>query len=161
MTHDYKRNGTTTLFVALNILTGMVIGSCMERHRHVEWLKFLRLIDKNVDKGLEIHLIADNYATHKHPEVKAWLKKHPRFYMHFTPTSSSWLNLIERWFRDITTKRIRRGTFPSVSDLISAINSYIEINNETPTPFMWTKTADEIIEKVKRGRVALEKARII
>lgn len=161
MTHDYKRNGTTTLFAALNILTGMVIGSCMERHRHVEWLKFLRLIDKNVDKGLEIHLIADNYATHKHPEVKAWLKKHPRFYMHFTPTSSSWLNLIERWFRDITTKRIRRGTFPSVSDLISAINSYIEINNETPTPFMWTKTADEIIEKVKRGRVALEKARII
>ena len=139
----------------------MVIGTCMARHRHEEWLKFLRLIDKNIDKELDIHLIADNYATHKHPEVKAWLKKHPRFHMHFTPTSSSWLNLIECWFRDITTKRIRRGSFPSVNNLINAIEDYIAINNESPTPFTWTKTANVIIEKVKRGRVALEQARII
>ncbi len=159
MTHDYKRNGTTTLFAALNVLTGMVIGTCMAKHRHQEWLKFLRLIDRTVEKGLDVHLIADNYATHKHPEVTAWLAKHPRFHMHFIPTSSSWLNLVERWFRDITTKRIRRGTFESVPDLVKAIEGYIATNNNSPAPFVWTKTASEIIAKVKRGRVALEQAR--
>ena len=161
MTHDYKRNGTTTLFAALNVLSGIVIGTCMSRHRHQEWLKFLRLIDRTVDKGLDIHLIADNYATHKHPNVKAWLQKHPRFHVHFIPTSSSWLNLVERWFRDITTKRIRRGSFPNVPVLVKAIEDYIATNNESPTPFVWTKTAHEIIEKVKRGRVALTEARAI
>ena len=156
MTHDYKRNGTTTLFAALNVLTGTVIGQCLPRHRHQEFLKFLRRIEKEVPKGLDVHLILDNYATHKHPKVRAWLVKHPRFHLHFTPTSSSWLNLVERWFRDITDKAIRRGVFPSVPDLIAAIEAYLQANNANPTPFVWTATAESILAKVRRGRIALQ-----
>lgn len=156
MTHDYKRNGTTTLFAALNVLTGTVIGECLPRHRHQEFLKFLRRIEKEVPKGLEVHLILDNYATHKHPNVKTWLVKHPRFHLHFTPTSSSWLNLVERWFRDITDKAIRRGVFASVPDLIAAIEAYLQANNANPTPFVWTATAESILAKVRRGRIALQ-----
>ena len=156
MTHDYKRNGTTTLFAALNVLTGVIIGQRLPKHRNIEFLKFLRKIDKEVPKGLEIHLILDNYATHKHPNVKAWLEKHPRFHLHFTPTSSSWLNLVERWFKDITDKAIRRGVFKSVSDLIQAIDKYLNANNKNPKPFVWTQSAEAILEKIKRGRVALE-----
>ena len=156
MTHDYKRNGTTTLFAALNVLTGVVIGQCLPRHRNGEFLKFLRRIDREVPKGLQIHLIVDNYGTHKHPNVTAWLAKHPRFHLHFTPTSSSWLNLVERWFRELTDKAIRRGVFASVPDLIAAIEDYLAANNDNPKPFEWTATAEEILVKVRRGRVALE-----
>jgi transposase len=156
MTHDYKRNGTTTLFAALDVLTGVLIGQCLPRHRNGEFLKFLRRIDREVPKALQIHLILDDYATHKHPNVTAWLAKHPRFHLHFTPTSSSWLNLVERWFREITEKAIRRGVFPSVPDLIAAIEDYLKANNENPKPFVWTATADAILEKVRRGRVVLE-----
>jgi transposase len=134
MTHDYKRHGTTTLFAALNVLTGSVIGQCMPRHRHEEFLKFLRLIDRSVPKDKQIHLIVDNYSTHKHDNVKAWLAKHPRFHMHFIPTSSSWLNLVERWFREITDKAIRRGSFASVPDLIAAIEEFIRVHNDNPNP---------------------------
>ncbi len=156
MTHDYKRNGTTTLFAALDVLTGKVIGQCMARHRHEEFLKFLRTIDREVPDGLQIHLILDNYATHKHANVKKWLDKHPRFHLHFTPTSSSWLNLVERFFGKLTDKAIRRGVFQSVPDLIAAIEAYLNANNNDPTPFVWTATADAILEKVRRGRVALD-----
>ena len=159
MTQGYKRHGTTTLFAALNILTGVVLGSCMKRHRNFEFLAFLKMTGKAVDKALDVHIVADNYATHKHPNVQAWLAKHPRFHMHFVPTSSSWLNLVERWFRDLTGKRLRRGSFTSVAQLIAAIDAYIEHNNQNPKPYKWTKTAAEIIEKVKRGRVALAQAR--
>jgi len=155
MTHDYKRNGTTTLFAALDVLTGSVIGQCLPRHRHAEFVKFLRTIDKQVPAGLQIHLILDNYATHKHENVRKWLCKHPRFHLHFTPTSSSWLNLIERWFGKLTDKAIRRGVFHSVPDLIDAIEAYLNATNESPTPFVWTATTDQILEKVRRGRVAL------
>jgi transposase len=155
MTHDYKRNGTTTLFAALNVATGVVIGRCLPRHRHGEFLTFLRLIDREVPKGLAVHLIVDNYATHKHEDVGAWLAKHPRFHLHFIPTSSSWLNLVERWFRELTDKAIRRGSFTSVAELIAAIGSYLAAYNQEPKPFVWTATADSILEKVKRGRVAL------
>jgi len=156
MTHDYKRNGTTTLFAALDVLTGKVIGQCQARHRHEEFLKFLRTIDREVPKGLQIHLILDNYATHKHPNVKAWLAKHPRFHLHFTPTSSSWLNMVERWFAKLDDKAIRRGIFQSVPDLITAIETYLTANNTEPKPFVWTATAEQILEKVRRGRVTLE-----
>jgi transposase len=156
MTHDYKRNGTTTLFAALDVLTGTVIGQCLPRHRHTEFLRFLRLIDSEVPAGLEIHLILDNYATHKHPTVQRWLQKHPRFHLHFTPTSSSWLNMIERWFGKLTDKAIRRGIFHSVPDLIAAIDAYLNATNENPHPFIWTATTESILEKVRRGRVALE-----
>ncbi len=156
MTHDYKRHGTTTLFAALDVLTGAVIGQCLPRHRHQEFLKFLRLVDKETPKGLQIHMILDNYATHKHPNVKAWLEKHPRFHLHFIPTSSSWLNLVERWFRNITDKAIRRGVFHSVPDLITAIEKYLAANNADPKPFVWTATAEQILTKVRRGRVALD-----
>jgi transposase len=155
MTHDYKRHGTTTLFAALNVLTGVVIGRCLPRHRHGEFLEFLRLVDREVPKRLQIHMILDNYGTHTHPNVEAWLAKHPRFHLHFTPTSSSWLNLVERWFRDITDKAIRRGVFASVPDLIAAIEAYLNANNANPEPFVWTASADAILEKVRRGRVAL------
>jgi len=155
MTHDYKRHGTTTLFAALNVLTGVVIGECLPRHRHQEFLKFLRRVDKETPKGLEIHMILDNYATHKHPNVNAWLAKHPRVHLHFIPTSSSWLNLVERWFRNITDKAIRRGVFGSVPELITAIEDYLAANNADPKPFVWTATADQILEKVRRGRVVL------
>jgi transposase len=148
MTHDYKRNGTTCLFAALNVLEGKVIGSCYPRHRNIEFRKFLRQIDRETPKDLAIHMILDNYGTHNHPRVKAWLEKHPRFHCHFTPTSSSWLNLVERWFGEITRKRIRRGVFRSVSDLVSAIEEFIRINNANPKPFVWTKKVDTILEKV-------------
>ena len=156
MTHDYKRNGTTTLFAALNVLTGVVIGECLPRHRHDEFLKFLRKIDREVPKGLAVHMILDNYATHKHPKVVQWLEKHPRFHLHFTPTSSSWLNLVERWFRELTDKAIRRGVFGSVPTLIAAIEEYLEANNDDPKGFVWTATAEQILEKVRRGRAALD-----
>ena len=156
MTHDYKRNGTATLFAALNTLDGTVISMCDDRHRHQEWLKFLRVID-NVNPGQrEIHLIADNYATHKHPKVQRWLAKHPRFHMHFTPTSSSWLNMVERFFRDLTDKRIRRGIFRDVEELVMAIGDYIDHHNQAPKPFIWTAKAKDILEKVKRARKALD-----
>src|ERR1700676_1031042 len=157
MTHDYKRNGTTTLFAALNVLDGTVIGECMPRHRHQEYLKFLRKINRDTPKGLDLHLIVDNYATHKHPDVKAWLAKHPRFHLHFTPTSSSWLNLVERWFRELTDKALRRGVFHSVPDLIAKIEEYLDAHNDDPKPFIWTATAEDILAKVARGRIALEK----
>jgi transposase len=156
MTHDYKRNGTTTLFAALDVATGTVIGQCLPKHRHEEFLTFLRKIDKAVPHGLPVHLILDNYQTHKHPDTVAWLEKHPRFHLHFTPTSSSWLNLVERWFRELTDKNIRRGSFPSVPDLIASIEAYLQMNNDQPKPLVWTATADSILEKVRRGRVALE-----
>jgi transposase len=156
MTHDYKRNGTTTLFAALDVLTGKVIGQCLPRHRHEEFLKFLRTIERETPKGLQVHLICDNYATHKHADVKTWLAKHPRFHMHFTPTSSSWLNLVERWFRELTDKALRRGVFHSVPDLITKIEEYLDAHNEDPKPFVWTATADDILAKVARGRVALQ-----
>ena len=148
MTHDYKRNGTTCLFAALNVLEGRVIGSCYPRHRNIEFRKFLRRIDRETPKGLAIHLILDNYGTHNHPQVKQWLAKHPRFHLHFTPTSSSWLNLVERWFGEITRKRIRRGVFRSVTELVAAIEDYIRLNNQDPKPFVWTKKVDAILEKV-------------
>src|SRR5438067_8887315 len=155
MTHDYKRNGTATLFAALNTLDGTVISMCDDRHRHQEWLKFLRVIDDvNPGRG-EIHLIADNYATHKHPKVQRWLARHPRFHMHFTPTSSSWLNMVERFFRDLTDKRIRRGVFRDVEELIVAIEHYIDHHNQAPKPFIWTAKAADILEKVKRARAKL------
>jgi transposase len=156
MTHDYKRNGTTTLFAALDVLTGKVIGTCLPKHRHNEFLKFLKVIDAEVPAGLDVHLILDNYATHKHPNVKDWLGKHPRFHLHFTPTSSSWLNLVERWFRELTDKALRRGVFHSVPHLITAIEDYMNAHNNDPKPFIWTATADEILTKVARGRVALQ-----
>lgn len=156
MTHDYKRNGTTTLFAALNVLTGIVIGQCLPKHRHTEFLTFLRTIDREVPKGLAVHLICDNYATHKHENVRAWLDKHPRFHLHFTPTSSSWLNLVERWFRELTDKALRRGVFHSVPDLIAKIEEYLAAHNNDPKPFVWTATADDILAKVARGRVALQ-----
>jgi transposase len=156
MTHDYKRNGTTTLFAALNVLSGVVIGECLPRHRHEEFLKFLRKVDREVPKGLAVHMILDNYATHKHPNVKSWLEKHPRFHLHFTPTSSSWLNLVERWFRELDDKAIRRGVFGSVPSLIAAIEEYLEANNEDPKGFVWTATAEQILAKVRRGRIVLE-----
>lgn len=151
MTHDYKRNGTTTLFAALNVLDGQVIAQCQQRHRHTEWLKFLRKIDRETPKEKTLHLIVDNYATHKHPAVQKWLDKHPRFNMHFTPTSASWLNMVERFFRDITTERLRRGVFTSVSELVSAINAYIAHHNANPKPFIWTKSARDILQKVIRA----------
>ncbi len=156
MTHDYKRNTTTTLFAALNVLTGKVIGTCLPRHRHIEFLKFLRTIDGEVPEGLQIHLVLDNYATHKHPNVKKWLAKHPRFHLHFTPTSSSWLNMVERWFGKLDDKAIRRGVFRSVPELIAAIEDYLQATNDKPSPFVWTATADSILIKVHRGRITLE-----
>jgi transposase len=157
MTHDYKRNGTTTLFAALNVAEGKLIGTCMKRHRHQEWIKFLKQIDQQTPAELDLHLIADNYSTHKHPKVKTWLKRHPRFHMHFIPTSSSWLNLVERWFREITDKRIRRGVFHNVPELIDAIMSYIAAHNENPQTFQWTAKAEDILAKVRRAREVLDK----
>ena len=156
MTHDYKRNGTTTLFAALNTLDGSVIGQCLPRHRHQEFLKFLRRLDRELPEELELHLILDNYRTHKHAEVNAWLERHPRFHLHFTPTSSSWLNLVERWFRELTDKAIRRGVFYSVPDLIAAIEDYLKAHNEEPKPFVWTASIDSILEKVGRCKAVLE-----
>lgn len=148
MTHDYKRHGTATLFAALNVLEGKVIGTCTKKHRHQEYLKFLQRINREVPKDKNVHLIADNYSTHKHEKVKRWLTKNARFHVHFIPTSSSWLNLVERFFREITQKRIRRGVFRSVNDLINAIYDYLDKHNKEPKPFVWTKTADEILKKL-------------
>jgi transposase len=155
MTHDYKRNGTTTLFAALNVLDGQVIAQCQQRHRHIEWLKFLRQIDRETPSDKALHLIVDNYATHKHPAVQKWLAKHPRFHMHFTPTSASWLNMVERFFRDITTERLRRGVFTSVPELVTAIDEYIAHHNINPKAFIWTKSARDILQKVIRANSRL------
>jgi transposase len=155
MTHDYKRNGTATLFAALDALQGHVISMYDDRHRHQEWLKFLRAIDFVVPTDRQIHMIVDNYSTHKHPKVERWLSRHPRFHMHFTPTSCSWLNMVERFFRDLTENQIRRGVFRSVEELITAIDKYIDRHNEDPKPFIWTAKAADILEKVKRARAAL------
>ncbi|MGH9439547.1 MAG: IS630 family transposase [Terriglobia bacterium] len=157
MTHDYKRNGTTTLFAALNTANGEVFGLCQERHRHQEWLKFLRMIDRTVARGKQIYLICDNYATHKHENVKRWLAKHKRFHVRFTPTSASWLNMIERFFRDLTANRIRRGIFQDLEQLIMAIGDYIDGHNKNPKPFIWTAKATDILEKVSRAQAVLHK----
>ena len=151
MTHDYKRHGTTTLFAAMSTLDGSVISRCEQRHRHTEWLAFLKQIDRETPKDKSLHLICDNYATHKHPVVQAWLEKHPRFHMHFTPTSASWLNMVERFFRDITTARLRNGVFRSVPELTQAIDEYIVHHNKNPKPFIWTAQAKDILEKVIRA----------
>ena len=155
LTHDDKRHGTTTLFAALNVLDGTVVGPCQARHRHQEFLKFLRRLDKEFPRR-ELHLILDNYGTHKHPKVRDWLAKRPRFVLHFTPTSASWLNLVERWFRELTDKRIRRGVFHSVAELTAAIEAYIENHNQDPKPFVWSATADQIIQKVSKCKAILE-----
>ena len=157
MTHDYKRHGTTTLFAALNVLDGTIISQCLPRHRHQEWLRFLKLIKSSVPGDKDVHLICDNYATHKHPKVQAWVKKNPRFHFHFTPTSASWLNMVERFFRDLSEKALRRGSFYNVDDLIGAITEYINQHNENPKPFIWTASANDILAKVKRARAALNK----
>jgi transposase len=157
MTHDYKRNGTTTLFAALEVLQGRVIGQCYERHRHQELLKFLRRLDQEFPGEIRLHLVMDNYGTHKHPRVLAWLKRHRRFVPHFVPTSSSWLNLVERWFGLLTSRRIRRGSFGSVEDLQKAIAEFLAARNEAPKPFRWTATVESIVEKLSRCRQTLEK----
>ena len=156
-THDYKRNGTTTLFAALEILQGRVVGQCYERHRHQEFLKFLKQLDQEFPGDIRLHLVMDNYGTHKHPRVQSWLKRHPRFVPHFVPTSSSWLNLVERWFGELTSKRIRRGSFISVEDLKKAIEEFMAAWNENPKPFVWTATVESIVEKLSRCRQTLEK----
>jgi len=159
ITHDYKRHGTTTLFAALNTLDGTVIGSCKPRHRHQEFLRFLDQIDTETPTELALHLIVDNYATHKHPKVKTWLKRHPRFHLHFTPTSASWLNMVERFFRDLTTRRIRNGIFTSVAQLEAAIADYLRTHNGKPKPFIWTAKASDILAKVTRAKQSLLKLR--
>ena len=151
-THDYKRHGTITLFAALNYLEGKLITGTERKHTHVEWLRFLRQIDRETPKDLDIHVIADNYSTHKHATVKAWLKKHTRFHMHFTPTSSSWMNLIERFFADLTNDCIREGSFQSVKDLIAAIEDYLAARNENPKRYVWRATGEEILRKIARAR---------
>lgn len=155
MTHDYKRNGTATLFAALDTLDGRVISMCDDRHRHQEWLRFLRIIDRLTPKDKHVHLIVDNYATHKHPLVMRWLERRPRFHVHFTPTSCSWLNMVERFFRDLTQKQLRRGVFRNVEELLESIGEYIDHHNRQPKPFIWTAKASDILEKVKRARAAL------
>jgi transposase len=156
MTHDYKRHGTTTLFAALNVLEGTVIGECKARHRHQEFLQFLRRLDREFPLDLDLHLIVDNYGTHKHAKVKNWLARHRRFHLHFIPTSSYWLNLVERWFGKLTDKRIRRGSFFSVDELVKAIKEYLEENNRQPKPFIWTATVDKILEKINRCKAIYE-----
>lgn len=156
MTHDYKRNGTTTLFAALEVAQGKVIGQCYSRHRHQEFLKFLQCLDREFPAELKLHVVMDNYGTHKHPKVQSWLKRNPRFVPHFIPTSSSWLNLVERWFGELTGKRIRRGVFVSVADLKSAIDEFLAAWNENPKPLVWTATVDSIVEKLSRCRQTLE-----
>lgn len=151
MTHDYKRHGTTTLFAAMCTLDGSVISRCTQRHRHTEWLDFLRQIDRETPKEKQLHLVCDNYATHKHPAVQVWLEKHPRFHMHFTPTSASWLNMVERFFRSISTDRLERGVFRSVPELTTAIEEYIAVHNKNPKPFVWTAKANDILQKVIRA----------
>jgi len=157
MTHDYKRNGTTTLFAALNTANGEVYGLCQQKHRHQKWLRFLRMIDGTVPAGKEIYLICDNYATHKHENVKRWLNKHKRFHVRFTPTSASWLNMVERFFRDLTCNQLRRGVFQDLEQLIMAIGEYIDGHNKNPKPFIWTAKANDILEKVTRAQAVLNK----
>lgn len=157
VTHDYKRNGTATLFAALNTLDGTVISMCDDRHRHQEWVKFLRVIDAGTPPDKALYLIVDNYATHKHPKVQQWLARHPRFHVYFTPTSSSWLNMVERFFRDLTQHRLRRGVFHNVDELTKAIGAYIDQHNEQPKPFIWTASASDILAKVARARNTLDK----
>ena len=155
-THDYTRHGTTTLFAALNMLDGQVIGDCMPRHRHQEFIRFLQLINVKTPMDLDLHLIVDNYGTHKHPTVLRWLKRHPRFHLHFIPTSSSWLNMVERWFREITDKRIRRGSFKSVPDLIEAIMRYLDNHNQNPRVFIWSASVETIMSKITKCKEALD-----
>ena len=156
MTHDYKRHGTTTLFAALNILDGSVISQCQARHRHIEWLKFLKQIDASVAPELQIHVVLDNYATHKHPKVLKWLANRPRFHMHFTATSASWMNIVERFFRNLSEDRLKRGVFKSVDELIAAIELFVLAHNENPKPFIWTKSAQDILQKVMRAKAKLK-----
>ena len=156
MTHDYKRNGTTTLFAALDVKTGQVIGECRARHRAKEFISFLKKIDTAVDKVLDLHLIVDNYGTHKHPRVKSWLRRHPRFHLHFIPTSSSWLNLVERWFRELTDKRIRRGSFHNLPALIRAINDYLDNHNQNPKVFVWSASVEQLMAKIAKCKEALD-----
>jgi transposase len=156
ITHDYKRNGTTTLFAALNLLDGQVIGDCMPRHRHQEFIRFLAKIDAETPPALDLHLIVDNYGTHKHARVRKWLRRHPRIHLHFTPTSSSWLNLVERWFRDLTDKRIRRDSFGSVPELIATIDQYIAHSNQNPHVFVWTASVESILAKIAKCKEALD-----
>jgi transposase len=156
MTHDYKRNGITTLFAALSLLDGKVMGQCESRHRHQEFLKFLRRLDREFPGDRELHLVLDNYGTHKTPEVQSWLKRHRRFVPHFIPTSSSWLNMVERWFRELTEKAVRRGVFVSVPDLVQAIEAFLAAWNEHPRPFVWTAQLEEILKKIERARAKLE-----
>jgi transposase len=160
MTHDYERHGTTTLFAALNVADGTVIGQCQNRHRHQEWLKFLQLIDVQTPPDRELHLILDNYATHKHSKVQKWLGKHPRFHLHFTPTSASWLNMVERFFRDLTVNRLRRGVFRSLPELVDALEKYLAQHNKEPKPFIWTASAKDILAKVTRARQKLPKRKM-
>lgn len=157
MTHDYKRNGTTSLFAAMNVIDGTIISQCQPRHRHQEWLKFLKLIKKSVPDDKDIHLICDNYGTHTHPNVQGWIQRNPRFHFHFTPTSASWLNMVERFFRDLSEKALKRGSFYDVNDLIAAITEYINQHNESPKPFIWTASAKDILAKVKRARAVANK----
>jgi transposase len=156
LTHDYKRHGTTTLFAALEVLQGRVVGHCFERHRHQEFLRFLRRLDQEFPGQIGLHLVLDNYGTHKHPNVQTWLQRHPRFVCHYVPTRSSWLNLVERWFGELTRKRIRRGSFASVADLQQAIAEFLAAWNENPKPFIWTATVESIVAKLARCRQTLE-----
>ena len=150
MTHDYERHGTTTLFAALNVLDGTVLGRCMQRHRHQEFIRFLNTVEANVRAGRLIHVILDNYAVHKHGSVRAWLARHPRWVFHFTPTSASWLNAVESFFSALTRRRLRRGDFASITDLQAAINRYIAQHNDSPRPFVWTRSAEAILQKLNR-----------
>jgi transposase len=156
MTHDYKRHGTTTLFAALRMLDGTVIGDCMPQHRHQEFTRFLTRIDQQTSRGLDLHLIVDNYATHKHPGVERWLHRHPRFHLHFTPTSCSWLNLVERWFGNLTQQRLRRGSFHNVKELTQAIGDYISSHNQNPRVFVWSASVDRILTKIAKCKEALD-----
>lgn len=156
MTHDYKRHGTTTLFAALHLLEGTVIGECHGRHRHQEFLKFLRRLDRGFPEGIDLHLILDNYGTHKHPQVRAWLDRRPRFRLHFTPTGATWLNLVERWFRELTDKQLRRGVFRSVPELVQSIQEFLQAYNHNPKPFVWTAKVETILQKVSKCRAILE-----
>ena len=158
MTHDYVRHGTTSLFAAMDVSNGTVISRCQRRHRHQEWVKFLNVIKASVPRDKEVHLICDNYATHKHEKVKAWAKRNPRFHFHFTPTSASWLNMVERFFRDLSERALKRGSFYDVNDLVGAITEYVNHHNENPKPFIWTAKASDILAKVKRARAALNKS---
>jgi len=156
VTHDYKRNGTSTLFAALEVATGSVTGECYQKHTHKEFLTFIKMVERQTDKEKDLHIIVDNYATHKHKKVRTWLKRHPRVFLHFTPTSSSWLNLVERFFGVLTEKQLKRGVFTSVAELEQKIVEYIEKQNIKPKPFVWTKSAEEILNKVKRARAILD-----